>query len=517
MKIKCIVLLFFSGILVGENERSFLPRGLIIFLHDPQEKCVLEAIDSTLVTALLQDAGPIVVSANLLKSILGLYVKEPAPQQKTGMMAKMLSRITPSFQVAMTQLNPCKRLMTQPDLFKKWIIKEVNRDLYLMLPLSHIAALGIDAAKVDSQSDAVTDVELTLGLKVNHMRTLSVETIAREPFIPTPDASYFVEALEKGKLFCARTDYQNKPQPLWTWYITGHGAMNNSIVRLRLPAFKKMLDTTAQLINMRLLMYVSCYAAGTNQELIYRNEKSLLPTIYPFALATQSIADTRIFFDSDRFKFDEFIKLPHLPDIPYKEIIGTLFHITPDSNYIGSIAQIKLPGLEWFSPLADRKDVANIGGVMAQSRTKPLDMQKYFKGNPKALLIETNSVPFKIILNTPHLEYIVSTWVPLPNHAMYIQAISSRIYTLYQILDLFMKVDRSTTFYIAQIFCLDSTGRIQEYKDILITPSWTCYTNKLSGRIYKQFVGDEPFEAPYADAMHYKKTVGGFAATLKRN
>ncbi len=68
------------------------------------------------------------------------------------------------------------------------------------------------------------------------------------------------------------------------------------------------------------------------------------------------------------------------------------------------LAQIKLPGLPWFSSLDDR--VISIGSVLASTRKNPLDLLSYFKAqthyhnseNLLAVLLYTSQIPFPLII-----------------------------------------------------------------------------------------------------------------------
>jgi hypothetical protein len=71
-----------------------------------------------------------------------------------------------------------------------------------------------------------------------------------------------------------------------------------------------------------------------------------------------------------------------------------------------AIAQIKYPGLEWFSIL-DPLAAVSIGRIMAQSRTAPLNIARFYakKGKPAdpiAVLLYAKDIPFEIIVNTKH-------------------------------------------------------------------------------------------------------------------
>lgn len=95
-----------------------------------------------------------------------------------------------------------------------------------------------------------------------------------------------------------------------------------------------------------------------------------------------------------------------------------------------------MPGLEWFKVLDESKDIVTIGTVLSKTRDTPLDIEKYFKTNPKAILLETANVPFEIIINSDKLQGIVSM---LPYDVdINIREISSSTLSINQILDVLM-------------------------------------------------------------------------------
>jgi hypothetical protein len=375
----------------------------------------------------------------------------------------------------------------------------------------------------------VNQIELILGFKVNHMRTIQVDDMIEKPLTRKHEnAAYFVDALYKGDLFCTRADYQKSliAQPLWTWFMVGHGYTGETIVDIPINDFKKLLDFASTRITMRLLAYLTCYGAGINTELLYNDEKTGIQKTYPFAIVTQAITDSQTWgyihkeasssrevmeeYTERPYDFDTFIKLSEKRDIDYEEILGCLFNIIPKKNFPGNIAQIKLPGIEWFSTVAGKQDVVSIGSVMSRTRTAPLNIQRFFtkksaKANParvdpKALLLETTYIPFEIIINGSSLEYIISM-VPMPGMAsIYIAALKSSVHDINKILDLIQRINGYDTkwlnkrFYISRITALNDKDQLTEYRDVVVFPNGYTYFKQGSNIYYKRMVDEKAID-----------------------
>lgn len=120
---------------------------------------------------------------------------------------------------------------------------------------------------------------------------------------------------------------------------------------------------------------------------------------------------------------------------------------------------------------ADRNDVVTIGAVLAKTRKKPLSIEKFFNtSDPKALLLETKSIPFEIIINGPKFDAIISM---LPGDAIHkMHALSSSKYHPQRMIDWFVnkkqRIGFEKIFYIATIKGIDSSGSPVIYKDVII-------------------------------------------------
>lgn len=82
-------------------------------------------------------------------------------------------------------------------------------------------------------------------------------------------------------------------------------------------------------------------------------------------------------------------------------------YVTPNliQQGLGSLAQIKIPGVPWFT-IIDQEKVIAIGNVLATTRNpkKPLDISKFAyertgNNDPLGILLYIPLVPFEIVVN----------------------------------------------------------------------------------------------------------------------
>lgn len=220
--------------------------------------------------------------------------------------------------------------------------------------------------------------------------------------------------------------------------------------------FRKLLDFLATKITTRLLFYNSCYAAGLNAQEIYKSSESAIQQTYPFAIITQALTDASVSkepiyaFDTQLIVAENFtaflkkIRSPH--SIDYENVtqdIGSP-HLPASKSYtfsFGSLAQIKLPGLEWFSVLESHKNIVSIGSILSKTRapSKPLDVVKFFKTDPRGILLYGASLSFDLIIDSKNLEAIISM-IPGPaTHA--IKKIIAPKKSIEQVLSWFTRIE----------------------------------------------------------------------------
>lgn len=130
-------------------------------------------------------------------------------------------------------------LCSQIDLDSNWEIKQVNDDIFLLIPKNYIKKLGINPLQVSAALNKTifTNLELEFGLKIDHMKTVrrnffeqkSTGSIRVEiPFIKSLEQIFLtVEDIETANV-------RNKIKHIWSIHMSGHG-MNQELVLNVLP------------------------------------------------------------------------------------------------------------------------------------------------------------------------------------------------------------------------------------------------------------------------------------------
>jgi len=411
-------------------------KGLLIFLDD-YEKEGLMAISFAFLTALYQEAGPILVSASLLYNVLECAKKDSEPidvllneiKEESNIYKTVTDRATKraiSFSVWEKKVSAISRISFDPE---KWIIKKVNDSLLLLLPKQYVESFDIADNKLEEyyqDLDLVSEIELKLGFKVNHMVTVHIEQLVKSQYIGLSD--YFLDSL--STIFCKKADYSNTniTVPEWVIFVGGHGKRDYSIVNISLNDFKKLLEFLDKYINVRLLLLKSCYSLGVNSKKIYGDIKLGTQQYYSFPIVVQGINDiaaqsTNQTIDLPAWEHDKTIKImTHMDFIGFFQKIKTLENNYDETiktileDYIENTPQIKFPGVEWFSVMDIDNKVVSIGSILVRTRDaqKPLDIVKFFKKDPEIILLYTEDIPFDLIINSIKLKAIVSM-IPSPS------------------------------------------------------------------------------------------------------
>ncbi len=434
---------FAAKIHLTDNPKyEFIPRGILIFLDDSEERGKNDAIHGSFTTAVKHITGPLIVSARVISN-----AKDDIKEQ-----------------------------------LKSYIIKEINPNrLYLFLPKVFLTSIGINPDQVhEYDKSKISDAELLLGLKINHMQTVNIDSIGTTPY-RYDHASYFINSLidiqieddpdyghkyiptGTSSIFCTKPDYKDKnlPIPSWAIYISGHGSMHNKIVYLSLDDFKKFLNFLENNINTKLLVYSSCYASGVNAENIYGSQKKFLAKTYQFPIITEALTDSPIYFTPANQTFGDFLREITKEVIDYKEAMLRLRTI-PFSETFTTASQIKLPGVEWFSVMKVDEFIAQIGSILAQTRdpNKPLYIVKFFKSEPHAILLYTEIIPFELIINSKKMGAIISM---IPGDVTHkIKEISSDKHNPNEIIQWFMSIYKLDPL---KIFFIEKIGA---YKNIIV-------------------------------------------------
>ena len=281
---------------------------------------------------------------------------------------------------------------SQEELLSHYIIKEIDKTLYLLLPKKYLDDKKIDYTAVEKKvvkSNSYTELEYTLGVKVNHMETRELSQI--------DSSKEFVFAEKLSDIFITKQEYlKNKKEAVsFVFFIIGHGETEKSIIGISLAKFKLFLDFLRG-IKVKLLYYISCFAAGKNTEILFMEKKDTHAT-YDFPIVTNAIHDDIII---GRFKeniFTCFEQATKGYDIDYAKASSC----TRDGIEIfeeKGAAQIRPAGLPYFFVL-QRGSSANafsITDVMAKTRKEPLKIT----GNPVVIAFKAEVIPFKIVINT---------------------------------------------------------------------------------------------------------------------
>ncbi len=425
------------------------PSGLLIFLDDTQKQFASEA--KLLSVALLQEAGPIVASMVLLVNV---YQKEVCG-----------SRLSEKWKA--TSADPVKFASERLDILRcavgfdeakaqKWVIKKINSSLCVLLPEKYLQDRNIARRSVEEtvSSPMLTPVEQKLGLKVNHM-----ETITAKDFSSTGAsfefADYFIENL--GTIFVTHNDYHESGYqgvvPVWTLFITGHGLTAYAIAHLSIEQFKKFLLFLETNISTKLLYYMSCLAGGINNELIYKDREKNEAQTYSFVIITQALTDASIIVKSAIYHLDGALTLDIFVDFFHffenAVTTGSLNYsliasfLTPPlkDEALGSLPQIRLPGSTYFSVL-DQDKVLSFESEFLKINKQSLDVIASFKEKPNAsyllaLLLYEEDIPFELIINTQdRLPAIISM---MPGDAVHhLKKISSAQHTVQEVMSRFV-------------------------------------------------------------------------------
>lgn len=546
-------LFFFASILLflctynSFLQAKYVPRAVLIFLDDSE--IGPQAVSNSLLTALYQKAGPIIASASLLANIFSEYENMPENAEQIEQTYNLFG--------IMMYFRPDEALKQQKGIFLKasgfdptqWIIKEINEDLYLLVPQAYLNLQQLSRNQVEKtiENQQTTDTELKLGLKVNHMKLSNFKDILALKKREKESAEYFIQALsfqnpqtqkQESHIFCVHSDYQSSSigQPIWVIYMMGHGTMRKQIVGLSFDSFKQLLNFLTKKINCNLLVYSSCYAAGLNAKLIYEDAQSGIQKTYPFAIITQAITEAPVKslmlglkvenknLDLETFyNFTGFLKDAIATEvINYAKVAENLFPSTPGerlkreegSKVWENVPQIKLPGIEWFSVMASRKEIISIGSILSKTRDpkKPLNIKTFFKTDPKAILLYAINIPFELIIDSKNMEAILSMKPGDATHKL--KRISSKTNNTRDIIDWFMKINMLDSF---KVFFIESVNNVE--KVIIYNKKipgeislFDKYKNKAfykqNNKIYVQEVDEEPEIATINQEEEYQKLLG---------
>ena len=447
------------------------PTHTLLMFMDDTEIDKIGAVSGDFITALTQEAAPLLVSATLIdniKTAKPLIEKDPATLRQIvkEIKKKKFDEATPEEEETYKSIILSLIDVNTP-LQNAWIIKAVNPSLYLLLPKKFIQKKGLSDSEVEAYltQDAFTKAEQTIGLKVNHLKTVDLAAI-HKPESPNYYIDYLIPSLKD--IILTRKDYHdlNAVGPNWAFFIDGHGYTDAVITGLSVEDFKHLLEFLEH-VPTAFFMYVSCYAGGKNIELLYKDAMAGIDKTYDFPIVTDALTDAptygthyKIILEQNKltakpsFDFNCFVQQVEAgEDINYEAAVRCVTHEKTDIN---ARPQIRFPGLPWFSIL-DMNRVASIGSVFAKARTAPLNIATFFakKGttaNPEGILLYAYDIPFELIINTtkskkidkktgqpsPEACYVPTFVSMIPKDAVHhIKKISSSCNTIDKILSAF--------------------------------------------------------------------------------
>lgn len=478
-----------------ETPLPFATHALIILLDDSEIK--IGAVASELIVALSQKAAPILVSASLFAAIENTpTIAELIQEQPTNTLyttlqtryknvIKRIPELITSNQplslddkkAIVAQLNKEFpeiseithdydneiSMTTEREAFSfnsdEWIIKiaDHEKQLLLLIPKDYTNdGTSIDLkqykprTKKLNTNDPLTEIEYKTGLKIDHMETIAnyIDALPEE-FAPKEYADYFMQAVWPRKmgancsdLFVSNAEYReaNLESPQWAIYAGGHGEVQKKSIGLTLDMFKQFLDFMNIKIRTSIFVYISCFAAGTNMQLIYQDEKKLAKT-YSFIIITQGIVDSGTGIRSAGLAFDVF----ELEDIdfinkkleisPYKNFVKFFKTVTTDQEITDfestvssllslelkqkeflEVPHIRFKGRDFFSLYDLNHKIAIIGNIFAKTCTT-VDITKYFTKNgivPTYYLIYAPIIPCELIISSlaDHKPYFIPMFTP---------------------------------------------------------------------------------------------------------
>lgn len=321
-----------------------------------------------------------------------------------------------------------------------WIILNASsHNFYLLIPHAFLQKIGSQATQVNHQ------LALTLGLNIDKMEQLPADNLTEYVSKNWKKLTNKDDLINDfSKIFIANADYYKENRsamiPEWSIYMTGHGGAGSDIVGLPIATFPAVLDFFEEKVTTKLLAYFSCYAAGINTEIIYTDLKRVgAQKTYSYAIITAALTDgitassvplftampssgTNLFrlkmadidwinqnlhikFDQNFISFFEGAFSTSVP-VDYAKIIEPIVPLASRSTLDTkgrTAAQIRLPGLSWFSVVDAQNRVVSIGRILVATRgNSPLNILNFFKqqrpaGSPNdlaAILLYTRNVPF---------------------------------------------------------------------------------------------------------------------------
>lgn len=525
----------------------FASNGLFIFLdHTIETGDKIGLVGHELLTALDQKVGPILASSLLLRDI----IKQPKPQQ---IVDQAKAKNDPNAQLYQTLVNhrkeihnylqtipsnpdwrqvktvlteiaklsgPIKDVLTPYDLDTSfeaelyqftpssadWIIKKVNDDLLLLIPVNYPATIKKKNNFAQYyRTGTFTERELNLGIKVDHLQDVSFDSFIDDyvPPLQRNPGAFLVDSLTT--IFITREEYaqaaKQKPasfhMPQWFVYLVGHGSSGTLISDIEIDSFKKLLDFFDAAVVTKLFAYNSCYAAGVSAQNVYQDTNSPWFKTHSFTIVTGALTDAPVHreitpqiigasdIDFEKKKenplnylhFNEFLQeLTTQNTINFADVLSLIFPEAKKSYsvFIFGSPQIKLPGVEWFKIVDVNNNIVSIGQTLATSRSadQPLDVMEFFSRMvpPAAILLYVNVIPFELII--PQKMPILVSMIPGDSYHEFAKiTVNTTLKDFFGAMKPLAEIEYSKIFLIKK---LKVTGTLQdgqgdtEYENVLI-------------------------------------------------
>lgn len=499
-------------------------KAMLIFLDDSESDDTqiidrkIGAITNSFIAAFSQEAGPILVSASLIANIKEREKpKETDPQKLIDRVQELMGKPGgPTHEVMMEYKSILLSVISfNKTTVQNWIIKKVNDALYLLIPKHYLITMHIQEAAVqDYKPDGpITTTELQLGLKVNHMYTITNIDDIQKPLPEPPIVTYFMDfvwdnTLNMSRIFVTNSDYHKTGSaavPTWSIFIAGHGMMGGTVAGIVFAQFKQFLNFLEYKVNTKLLYYLSCYAAGIAHKALYENAESGVDTTYSFAIITQALTDTVVFVPYTAFDISNG-KLVIKPPVSYTNFVSNVTTtdiidfqtIDPFHTKMGiaGFPQVKFPGLPWFSILDDDL-FCTIGSTLAKTRAQSLSIANFFarkgkKAAPLGILLYAEEIPFELIIDSKNMAGIPPLIISMiPGNALHhINKISTCVYTVDDIVQSFLGIKHlgpQKVFIIDSIQGLNDMGNIVTAQDVTIhlTPQQNSVYYLQDGKLLK--------------------------------
>lgn len=402
----------------------------------------------------------------------------------------------------------------------EWHIYNTDFGMHLMIPNDWYQKQYLLANKKK------ISIDYLIGLRIS-----SLINISSSEFIACQKASQNINALvgkkytpptnfthkQLFKLFLTNADYKNITShhdtvatPRWALFLNGHGFPNQSIAGVSIEEMKHLLNFFNTNITTKLLVYQSCYSAGINATLLYKDlYNHTQENLYKFAILTTTPTtmetknkrfninvhyptETDINWHQKKFMLITKDKVPYDTIVsiitqPYQKELFPYLNIIAESQVAPKTALIRLPDTAWFSPLTTNKKNVVIGNILTKNRAhnKPLDINHYFKTKePTTLLIHPHIIHFPLLINTPTI------LTPMHSGDYYINELHIKNSTIEEVTNLlpqhiYLALD--TTLFIKKII-INSThdilhnvylcSRTQEKKAIIFWSYHQCYYTK---------------------------------------